>query len=187
MPARKTSRPGPRAASVAEEVVLPAIEAMRSKSATPPKVPVPIANRPPSSMPPSTFIPFRNDSTNTSSFNPQGQFRYLFPLEDETTPKRLLDRVLTTTMPVPVRELIAVAPEVRKQLKDLLTVKHILVSTNTIQVNELAGRDPGEVDRAFGDRVHRSDDGLIVAHRSRSEEPRLNSSHGGISRMPSSA
>ena len=58
------------------------------------------------------------------------------------------------------------APEVRKQLKDLSTAKRIPVSTNTIQVNELAGRDPGEVDRAFGDHVHRSDDGLIVAHHS---------------------
>ena len=53
-----------------------------------------------------------------------------------------------TTVPVPVRELIAVAPEVRKQLKDLSTAKCIPVSTNTVQVNELAGRDPSEVDRA---------------------------------------
>ena len=44
--------------------------------------------------------------------------------------------------------------------------KHIPVSTNTVQVNELARHDPGEVDQAFGDRVHRSDDGLIVAHHS---------------------
>ena len=44
--------------------------------------------------------------------------------------------------------------------------KCIPVSTNTVQVNELAGRDPSEVDRAFGDRMHRSDDGLIVAHHS---------------------
>ena len=69
-------------------------------------------------------------------------------------------------MLVPVRELIAVAPEVRKQLKDLSTAKHIPVSTNTVQVNELAGCDPGEVDRAFSDRGHQSDDGLIVAHHS---------------------
>ena len=55
-------------------------------------------------------------------------------------------------MPVLVRELIAVAPEVHKQLKDLSTAKHIPVSTNTVQVNELAGCDPSEVDRAFGDR-----------------------------------
>ena len=44
--------------------------------------------------------------------------------------------------------------------------KHIPVSTNTVQVNELAGCDPSEVDQAFGDCVHQSDDGLIVAHHS---------------------
>ena len=71
-----------------------------------------------------------------------------------------------TTVPVPVRELIAVAPEVRKQLKDLSTAKCIPVSTNTVQVNELARCDPSEVDRAFSDHVHRSDNGLIVAHHS---------------------
>ena len=166
MPAQKTGHPGPLAASVAEEVISPPIKAMWSKSATPPKVPAPVANRPPSSTPPSTSIPFQNDSANTPSFNPQGQFRYLFPLKDETAPKCLLDRVLATTVLVPVQELIAVAPEVHKQLKDLSMAKHIPVSTNTVQVNELAGRDPSEVDWAFGDRVHQSDDGLIVVHHS---------------------
>ena len=58
------------------------------------------------------------------------------------------------------------APEVHKQLKDLSMEKRVPVSTNTVQVNELAGCDPGEVDQAFGDRVHQSDDGLIVAHHS---------------------
>ena len=58
------------------------------------------------------------------------------------------------------------APKVRKQLKDLSTAKHIPVYTNTVQVNKLAGRDPSEVDWAFGDRVHQSDDGLIVVHHS---------------------
>ena len=58
------------------------------------------------------------------------------------------------------------APEVRKQLKDLSMAKCIPVSTNTVQVNELTGRDPSKVDRAFGDCVHQSDDGLIVVHHS---------------------
>ena len=44
--------------------------------------------------------------------------------------------------------------------------KCIPVSTNTVQVNELAGHDPGEVDQVFGDRTHQSDDGLIVVHHS---------------------
>ena len=58
------------------------------------------------------------------------------------------------------------APKVHKQLKDLSTAKCIPVSTNTVQVNELTGCNPGEVTRAFDDHVHRSDDGLIVVHHS---------------------
>ena len=58
------------------------------------------------------------------------------------------------------------APEVYKQLKDLLMAKCIPVSANTVQVNKLAGHDPGEIDRAFGDHVHRSDNGLIMVHHS---------------------
>ena len=46
MLARKTGHPGPQAALVAEEVVSLVIEAMWSKSATPPKVPALVANRP---------------------------------------------------------------------------------------------------------------------------------------------
>ena len=58
MPACKTSRPGPQAVLVAEEVVSLAIKAMWSKLATPPKVPAPVANRPLSSTTPSTSNPF---------------------------------------------------------------------------------------------------------------------------------
>ena len=83
MLARKTGCPGPQAASVAEKVISLVIEAMWSKSATPPKIPAPVANRPLSSMSPSTSNPFQTDSANSSSsFNPQGQFKYSFPLED---------------------------------------------------------------------------------------------------------
>ena len=58
------------------------------------------------------------------------------------------------------------APEVHKQLKDLSMAKCIPVSTNTVQVNELAGHDPSEVDQAFNDHMHRSDNRLIVTHHS---------------------
>ena len=120
MPAQKTSRPGPRAVLVAEEVVSLVIKAMQSKSATPSTVPAPVANRPLSSMSPSTSNLFRTDSANTSSsFNPQGQFIYSFPLKDKTALKHRLVQVLATTIPVAVQELITVASEVCKQLKDL--------------------------------------------------------------------
>jgi hypothetical protein len=50
----------------------------------------------------------------SSSYSPASQYRYSFLLEDDTTPKRVLDRVLETSVPVPVKELFAVSPEFRK-------------------------------------------------------------------------
>ena len=168
LPPCKTSCPDRHAASVAEDVDSPAIEALWSKSAVPPRVPGSSLPRFPTPSSSSTdTIPTRAEPfIPSSSVTPSRQFRYSFPLEDETAPKHLLDQVLVTTVPVLVRELITVAPDVRKQLKDLATAKHIPISTNTVQVNKLAGHDPGVVDRAFGSCVHHSDDGLIIAHHS---------------------
>ena len=157
---RKTGHPGPHAASVSEELLSPAIEASQSKSLGPPKTASTSSAPQPSTPTPSlssssSIISSHTQSANPSStFTPQGQFRYSFPLEDEAAPKCLLDHVLNTMVLVPVRELISVAPDVRKQLKDLSTAKPIPVSTNTVQVNKLAGRDPGTIKWTFGDRVH---------------------------------
>ena len=168
LPPHKTSHPDPHAASIAEEVDSPVIEALRSKLVVPPRASrPPLPQFPTPSLSSTNTIPTRAEPFIPSlSVRPSGQIRYSFPLEDETTPKRLLDRVLVTTVPVPVREPIAVAADICKQPKDLAIAKHIPISTNTVQVNELAGRDPGAVDRAFGSCVHHSNDGLIVTHHS---------------------
>jgi hypothetical protein len=50
----------------------------------------------------------------SSPYSPAGQYRYSFLLEDNTAPKRVLDRVLETSVPVPVKELFAVSPEFQK-------------------------------------------------------------------------
>ncbi|KIN96854.1 hypothetical protein M404DRAFT_106401, partial [Pisolithus tinctorius Marx 270] len=103
----------------------------------------------------------------------QNQYRYSFPLEDEAMPKRIVERVLETSVAMPVKELFAVAPEFRKQFRDITMAKR--VTTNKIevvrsddeegvQVNELTGRDPQRTARKYGDRVIRGDDGSIVAH-----------------------
>ena len=168
LPPHKTSHPDPHAASIAEEVDSPVIEALRSKLVVPPRASrPPLPQFPTPSLSSTNTIPTRAEPFIPSlSVRPSGQIRYSFPLEDETSPKCLLDWVLMTTVLVPVRELIAVAPDVRKQLKDLTTAKHIPISTNTVQVNELAGHDPRAADHAFGSCVHRSDDGLIITHHS---------------------
>jgi hypothetical protein len=112
----------------------------------------------------STQAPNANPS---SPYSPAGQYRYSFLLEDDTAPKRVLDRVLETSVPVPVKELFAVSPEFRKQFCDLTTTKCVTSrsgSANHVQVNELSGHDPDHVSREFGDRILRNEDGLIVVH-----------------------
>ena len=102
LPLCKTGRLDPRAASIAEEVDSPAIEALRSKSAVPPRVPgssLPQFPTPSSSS--TDTIPTRAEPfIPSSSVMTSGQFRYLFPLEDKTAPKHLLDRVLATTVTI---------------------------------------------------------------------------------------
>jgi hypothetical protein len=112
-----------------------------------------------------------NTSTQASNTNPSslyslaGQYRYSFPLEDDTTPKRVLDQVLETSIPVPVKELFAVSLEFRKQFRDLTTTKWVTSgSAIQVQVNKLSGHDPDHISREFVDRILRNEDGLIVAH-----------------------
>ena len=69
-------------------------------------------------------------------------------------------------VPIPIKDLLLVAPEFHKHLHELATTKHIPVTTNIVQVNELSGCDPDAVGQEFGDRVHRNNDRLIVVHHS---------------------
>ena len=91
----------------------------------------------------------------------------MFPLKDKSAPRRVLDRVVDTSVPIPVKDLIAASPEFRKQFQDLTMVKRVTnTSSNSVQVHELSGLDPASVSRDFGDKVHWNDDGLIIAHHS---------------------
>ena len=75
---------------------------------------------------------------------PAIQHQYLFPMEDDTAPRRVLDQVLGSNVPVPVKDLVIVAPEFRKQLHELITVKPVMTnpSSHVVQVNELSGHNP---------------------------------------------
>ena len=94
---------------------------------------------------PKSNIPNHVETANTSAPVPSRQFRYVCPIKDETTPHRILDKMLETTVPVPVKDLLLVALEFRKHLHELATTKHIPVTTNVVQVNELSGRDPDTI------------------------------------------
>ena len=65
-------------------------------------------------------------------------------MEDDTAPRRVLDQVLGSNVPIPVKDLLIVAPEFRRQLHELITVKRVTTnpSTHVVQVNELSGCDP---------------------------------------------
>ena len=67
-----------------------------------------------------------------------------------------------------MKDLLIVAPEFRKQLCELITVKHVTTnpSSHVVQVNGLSGCDPLVVTQEYGDQVIRNDDGLIVVHHS---------------------
>ena len=78
---------------------------------------------------------------------PSAQYQYLFPMEDETAPWQVLDQVLGSNIPVPVKDLLIVAPEFRKQLHELITVKHVTTnpSSHVVQFNELSSCNPSVV------------------------------------------
>ncbi|KIK74420.1 hypothetical protein PAXRUDRAFT_175755 [Paxillus rubicundulus Ve08.2h10] len=93
---------------------------------------------------------------NTSSV-PQSssQFHYSFPLADSEAPKRALDQVLGMTIPVPLKELLALSPDLRKHMKEAVTGKRVWGNLLTqarsetptqadVSANcfELEGRDP---------------------------------------------
>ena len=75
---------------------------------------------------------------------PAAQYQYSFTMEDDTTPRQVLDQVLGSNVPVPEKDLHIVAPEFRKQLHELITVKHVMTnpSSHVVQVNELSNCNP---------------------------------------------
>ena len=113
----------------------------------------------------SSNVPPQAPNANQSSrYSPNSQYRYWFPLEDEAAPKQVLDRVLETSVLVPVKDLFSVSPEFRKLFRNLTTMKRITMGlANTVQVNELSGRNPEQVSREYGDRILRNEDGVTVA------------------------
>ncbi|KIK74191.1 hypothetical protein PAXRUDRAFT_20124 [Paxillus rubicundulus Ve08.2h10] len=99
--------------------------------------------------------------TNVSSV-PQSssQFRYSFPLADSEAPKHALDQVLGVTVPVPLKELLALSPDLRKHMKEAVTGKRVWGNLLTqarsesparaeVSANcfELEGQDPEAIAR----------------------------------------
>ncbi|KIN99727.1 hypothetical protein M404DRAFT_30177 [Pisolithus tinctorius Marx 270] len=161
----------PHAATVEEEIISPGVQSSHAAhQASEPSAPAPMSTAMKPYVPPTNpaLMPACKDpipvavvpsQTPYLAARNQNQYRYLFPLEDEATPKHIVECVLETSIALPVKELFAVAPEFHKQFRDITMVK--CVTTNEIevvrsddeegvQVNELTSRDPHRTAHEYG-------------------------------------
>ena len=89
---------------------------------------------------------------------PEPQFRYITPIEDPTLVKKIADQSLETAITISTRELLSVAPEIRRHIKDQLVTKRI--SASAMNVSELLEDD--EDSRVLVANVN--DENLVVAN-----------------------
>jgi gag-polyprotein putative aspartyl protease len=66
-----------------------------------------------------------NPQTIEKSARPDPQFRYVTPIEDPAIVKRLVQQSLDSSITISTRELLSVAPDVRRQVKDQLVTKRV--------------------------------------------------------------
>ncbi|KIO09543.1 hypothetical protein M404DRAFT_93284, partial [Pisolithus tinctorius Marx 270] len=175
----------PCTATVEEEIISPGVQSSRAAhQASDPSAPAPMSTTTKPYVPLTNLAPMPTckdpipmaivlSQTPYPAARNQNQYHYSFPLEDEAAPKHIMECVLKTSIAMPVKELFAVAPEFRKQFRDITMAKHVttneieVVCSNDgegVQVNELTSHDPQRTAREYGDHVICSDDGSIVAH-----------------------
>ncbi|KAG2739744.1 hypothetical protein P692DRAFT_201670809, partial [Suillus brevipes Sb2] len=94
---------------------------------------------------------------------PTGTYRLSCALEDKGAEKRITDQILDITIQVPVRDIFAVSPDIRKNFRDMSSNKRVTVGT--VSVNELSSH-PANRDwmRQYDGSHMRSNDGRIIAN-----------------------
>lgn len=73
------------------------------------------------------------------SARPDPQFRYVTPIEDPALVKKLVQQSLDTSITISTRELLSVAPDVRRQIKDQLVTKRVATSAFVEEVSDADG------------------------------------------------
>jgi hypothetical protein len=160
------AKPGPSSRKVTnppEEIVSPQVQASSSKGKAPAK---------PSSYP--TTAPAASSSSASKPAQPQEkrnttststtQYKYQFPLEDPTASSRVFDTMCKTPITLPFQDILSIAPDVRKQLREQTTTKRVAV--DYVAMNELSGCDPRDIWGDFEGTLDRMEDGTIVARHS---------------------
>lgn len=90
----------------------------------------------------------------------QPQYKYSTPIEDTKLVNSVLDRALDVPITITNRELLALAPDVRRQVKDLITTKRTPTNGNPLVMTQ--SNVQSNVDVLIASLPVR-DDGLIVA------------------------
>jgi hypothetical protein len=163
------TKPGPmsRVTEAVEEVTSPQVKVVGSKPNNAPnkgtEVMIPAE---PSSMQDTTSSSPSSQSAIIPDDPPANQsstqYRYTFLLEDKDVDKCVVDRMLDSTISMPMRELIAVSTDMCRVFKDLTTTKRVTVGT--VSVNELSSApETQEFLKKYDECLQRSNDGRIVA------------------------
>jgi len=148
-----------------EEIVSLQVQASSSKGKAPAKPPTTQTNPTPASA--STSSP-SSASPSTSAPKPvqlqrnTTQYKYQFPLEDPEASNRVFEAMRDTTINLSIGDVLSVAPDVRKQLREQTTTKHVAV--DCVTMNELSGRNPRDIWGDYETSLERRDDRIIVAH-----------------------
>jgi hypothetical protein len=181
---RPRPQPASKQATVEDEIISPEVQATSSKGKglevakiAPHNVPVTNDSTERTTLAPKSTAPAPSQSAPSSTSNstslqsasplsaPTVQsttYRYAFTLEDKEADKCVVERLLDSNLNIPVRELLAVSPDVRQHFRELTMKKHVMVGT--VSVHELSGQPATDawLKQYEGVRL-RSDDGKIVA------------------------
>ncbi|KAF4621494.1 hypothetical protein D9613_001245 [Agrocybe pediades] len=93
----------------------------------------------------------------------QPQFKYATPIEDSKLVTGVLDRALDAPITITNRELLALAPDIRKQVKELITTKRTPTSGNPLVLAHMETQET-ETMEVFMAGLPDRDDGVIVAN-----------------------
>jgi hypothetical protein len=169
---RACPAPTSRQATVEEELVSPAIQASSSKGKglEVAKIPSPAASDAPVTGAKSSSSLSASKTTNTSTPAhavptppPTGTYCLLCALEDKGAEKHITNQILDITIQVPVRDIFAVSPDIRKNFRVMSSNK--CVTIGTVSVNELSSHPANRDWMHQYDGSHmRSDDSHIVAN-----------------------
>ena len=77
------------------------------------------------------------------SSRPDPQYRYITPIEDPALIKKLAQQSLDTSITISTQELLSIAPDVRRQIKDQLVTKRVTTTAFVEEVSEDALEDLG--------------------------------------------